>query len=125
MERCIIRGEDPEPLNASDILALYPKSTAGKSVTVGNDAKQLIASLGDMKAAEKELKAEIDTISDQVKVLFTDAEQLVDIDGNVLATYKSTAGRSSVDTAKLKEQYPEVYEACLKQSAGSRMLKIK
>lgn len=124
-DRCIVGGQNPEPVNARDIISLYPRHISGKTVTVNQQTQQLIADIKEMKATEKELKAEIDTLTDQLKAQFTDEEAMLDTGGNVLCTYKASAGRSSVDTKKLKEEYPEAYEACLKTSAGSRTLLIK
>jgi putative phage-type endonuclease len=124
-ERCIVKGEDPKPVNARDIISMYPKHITGKTVTVNQDTQKLIADLKEMKATEKELKAEIDEMSDRLKAQFTDEEAMVDIDGHVLVTYKASAGRKSVDSKKLEAEYPEVYNACLKYSEGSRTLLIK
>ena len=123
--RCIEGGEDPDPVTTRDILSLYPHHTPGKSVTASADIQQQLASLKEMKAAKRELDNEIDALSDQIKALFTDAEALVDLDGRVLATYKAASPRSSVDSKKLKADFPDAYEACLRQSAPSRTLLIK
>lgn len=122
---CIIEGNNPEPVNNDDIIRLYPTHTPGKTVTASADIQQKLKTLSEMKTTEKELKDEIDSLSNEVKAVFEDAEALVDLDGNVLATYKASKGRSSVDSAKLKEEFPDAYQACLKQSAGSRSLLIK
>lgn len=124
-ENCIVKGEDPRPVNARDVISMYPKHITGKTVTVNQDTQKLIADLKEMKATEKELKAEIDEMSDRLKAQFTDEEAMVDIDGHVLVTYKASAGRKSVDNKKLEAEYPEVYKACLKYSEGSRTLLIK
>ena len=78
-----------------------------------------------MKAAKSELETELDELVDKVKVYFSDEEALVDIDGHVLATFKATKGRTSLDSKKLAADYPEVYSACMRTSAGSRTLLIK
>ena len=124
-EKCIVKGEDPEPVNARDIISMYPKHITGKTVTVSQDTQKLIADIKEMKATEKELKAEIETMTDQLKAQFTDEEAMVDMDGKVLCTYKASAGRKSVDSKKLEAEYPEVYQSVLKVSEGSRTLLIK
>lgn len=124
-EKCIVGGEDPEPVNARDIISKYPMHITGKTVTVNQDTQKLIADLKEMKATEKELKAEIDEMSDLLKAQFTDEEAMVDIDGHVLVTYKASAGRKSVDSKKLEKEYPEVYKSVLKVGEGSRTLLIK
>ena len=124
-DNVIIAGNNPEPVNNDDIVRLYPRHIEGKTLTASADLQQKLATIKEMKATEKELKDEIDTLSNEVKAAFTDAEAMIDLDGKVLATYKASAGRSSVDSKKLKADFPEAYEACLKQSAGSRTLLIK
>lgn len=123
--RCVIGGEDPEPISTKDIISRWPKSVEGKTITANADTIQLIEEVKEMKDVEKNLKAEIEEKVERIKAEFTDEEAMVDMDGNVLATYKTTAGRSSVDSKKLKAEYAEAYAACLKQTAGSRSLIIK
>lgn len=124
-ERCIIGGQDPEPVNARDIISKYPTHITGKTITASSDTQQLIADIKDLKTAKKELEEELDAKTDQLKAMFTDEEAMVDLDGHVLATYKASAGRKSVDSKKLAAEYPDVYADVLKQSAGSRTLLIK
>lgn len=85
----------------------------------------LLSELKELKATKKELETEIDEMTDKVKAMFTDEEAMIDMDGKVLATYKTSAGRKTVDSNKLHSDYPEIYEEVLKQSAGSRTLLIK
>lgn len=123
--RCIIGGEEPEPVNVRDIISLYPSHITGKTVTVSKDTQKLIADIKEMKATEKELKAEIDTMTEKLKAQFTDEEAMVDMDGKVLCTYKASAGRKSVDSKKLESEYPEVYQSVVKVGEGARTLIIK
>jgi len=124
-EHCIIGGDEPEPVNSSDIVLRYPKPVTGKTITASQDTINLIADIKELKAAKKDLEDEIESLSDQLKVQFTDEEAMVTIDGDILCTYKATAGRKTVDSKLLQKDYPEAYAACLKQSAGSRTLNLK
>ena len=124
-QNCIIDGNDPAPVNASDVVALYPNSIQGKTITANDDTLSTIGELKKMKAKEKELEDKIKQLSDKIKSQFTDEEAMVSADGTVLATFKTTAGRTSVDSKKLKNEYPDIYANCCKTSAGSRTLLIK
>ena len=124
-ENCIVKGEDPRPVNARDVISMYPKHITGKTITVNAETQQLIADIKEMKATKKKLEAEIDAMSDQLKGMFTDEEAMVDMDGKVLVTYKSSAGRKSVDSKRLEQEYPEAYAACMKIGETSRSLLIK
>ncbi|MBR1784008.1 MAG: YqaJ viral recombinase family protein [Bacteroidales bacterium] len=124
-QNCILGGKDPEPVNARDIIRKYPSHITGKTITASQDTIALLSELKELKATKKELETEIDEMTDKVKAMFTDEEAMIDMDGHVLATYKASAGRKTVDSKKLQSDYPEIYEEVLKQSAGSRTLSIK
>ena len=123
-DNCIVGGEDPKPINVRDVLAKYPKSVTGKTLTASAETQGMIAELKVMKDAKKELDDAIDELSDKIKAQFTDEEAMVDMDGKVLVTYKS-AGRKSVDSKKLEAEWPEAYAACVKKSAEGRTLLLK
>ena len=121
----IERGIDPAPVNARDIISKYPKHIEGKTITVSRDTIAVIEELKEMRATKKELESEIDELTEKIKAMFTDEEAMIDLDGKVLVTYKATAGRKSVDSKKLQTDYPDIYEACMKQTTGTRTLVIK
>ena len=123
-DKCIKGGEDPDPVAARDVVALYPKQTEGKTITANKEITDILSDLKEMKATKSELENEIEELTDRVKVYFTDEESLVDIDGHVLATFKASKGRTSLDSKKLAADYPDVYNACLRMGSGTRTLRI-
>ena len=90
-ERCIEGDEDPEPVNASDILLLYPQHTIGKTITVNTDTTTAISELKELKDAKKKLEEAIDQYADRLKAQFTDEEAMVDNTGRVLCTFKTNS----------------------------------
>ncbi len=52
-------------------------------------------------------------------------EVLVGEEGECYATWKNSAGRTSVDTKKLKAKYSDIYQQCLKISNGHRVFSLK
>ena len=90
-ERCIEGDEDPEPVNASDILLLYPQHTVGKTITVNNATTTAISELKELKDARKKLDEAIDQYADRLKAQFTDEEAMVDNTGRVLCTFKTNS----------------------------------
>lgn len=123
--RCILGGEDPIPVNAADVIKLYPTSKVGKVLTADNETLDLIDQYKSYKQTEKELKILIDGTADKIKTLFTDEEAIVNIDGKTLATFKTAAPRTTIDSKKLKAEYPEAYAACSKEGKASRTLLVK
>jgi predicted phage-related endonuclease len=124
-QNCILDGNNPAPVNASDVVALYPNSIQGKTITANAETIKDLEQLKEIKQTKKELEEEIEQLSDKIKSQFTDEEAMVSPDGKVLATFKTTAGRTSVDSKKLKAEYPEIYANCSKVSAGSRTFLLK
>lgn len=124
-QNCILDGNDPAPVNASDVVALYPNSVQGKTITANAETIKDLEQLKEIKQTKKELEDVIDDLTDRIKSQFTDEEAMVTADGTVLATFKTTAGRTSVDSKKLKAEHPDIYAACCKTSADSRTLLIK
>ena len=54
-----------------------------------------------------------------------DSELLVGEEGQCYVTWKNSAGRTSVDTKKLKAEYSDIYQECLKESSGHRVFILK
>lgn len=124
-QNCIVGGNDPDPINAADVVALYPRHIEGKTLTADVDTIAALDHIKDLKAQAKVLDDEIAQLTDSIKAKFTDEEAMIDNDGNVLATFKTTSGRTTIDSKKLKNDYPDIYAVCCKTSAGSRTLLIK
>jgi predicted phage-related endonuclease len=89
--RCIVGGEEPDPVSVADYQRLYPLHTVGKTMTVARKTVDTLAEIKELNDAKRELEAEIDRMKDAIKMQFTDEEAMVDIDGNVLCTYKTNS----------------------------------
>ena len=123
--RCVVGGETPEPVNAADVARRYPNHVAGKTITASQEIEEAIQDLRNLKQTEKDLKNEIEEVTDKIKMAFTDEEAIIAATGGVLATYKASSPRVTIDSKKLKEEYPEAYDRCSKVGSSSRTLLIK
>ena len=54
-----------------------------------------------------------------------ESDEALTFNGDILATYRSTAGRTTIDSKKLKEKYPQAYAECSKVGAGGRTFRLK
>lgn len=124
-DRCVMGGETPDPVNAADIVVRYPESVDGKTITADNDTLDIVNKLREYKQTEKELKKLIEETSNDLKMRFTDEEKMIDLNGRTLATFKTKSGMTTIDSKKLKAEYPEAYEACSKHGNPTRTLIIK
>jgi hypothetical protein len=77
------------------------------------------------KLAEEQIQETIEKLKVEIQEFMRDYDVLIDINGNVIATWKNTAPRSLVDQKKLKEKYNEAYLQCTVPCKQSRMFLIK
>lgn len=121
----VLADVPPAPTSAADVAAMFPKSQ-DKAVEITDDVLANINLYHDLQSQVKGLQEQMDAAKNSICAAFGDADRLVlTTDGapKVFATYKTqTSGR--VDTAKLKKDFPEVYEKVLKEST-SRVLRLK
>ncbi len=114
----------PKCVNTRDTFNLFPESHHHEIVAESN----IIQKLEELKAAKKEenkIQFVIEKLKVEIQEFMRDYDVLIDIQGNVIATWKNTAPRSLVDQKKLKEKYNEVYLQCTVSSKQSRMFLIK
>ena len=120
----VLAGVLPKPKNNQDAAKLYPKAN-GLEVRADDIVLTKVQVLQDLKAREKTLAEEIKELQLYIKDYMQDGETLVGIDGNCYATWKNSSGRKSVDTKKLKTEYSDIYQECLKESDGYRVFSLK
>ena len=78
--------------------------------------------LDGYKDKKKELDASIQWAENKLKALIGDHETA--LSGERKITWKRQNGRITVDSKKLKADYPEIWEACKKEGKPTRVFKI-
>ena len=121
---CVVGDKVPDPVAVRDVVKRWPTSVEGKTREVDAAAHSLWVHLKAKRDAIKEAQAEADELEDKLKLLFEDDEALT-FNGDILATYRSTAGRTAIDSKKLKEKYPQAYAECCKVGAVGRTFRLK
>ena len=114
----------PRCVNTRDTFNLFPQSNYHEIVAEDNIVKKW----EELKAAREEesrIQTTIEKLKVEIQEFMRDYDVLIDINGNVIATWKNTAPRSLVDQKKLKEKYNEVYLQCTVSSKQSRMFLVK
>jgi putative phage-type endonuclease len=127
----VIAGVPPKPKNDKDAAKLYPKAN-GLEVRADDIVLTKVQVLQDLKAREKTISEEIKDLQLCIKDYMQDAEFLVgncdeegETRGKCYATWKNSAGRTSVDTKKLKAEYSDIYQECLKTNNSYRIFSLK
>ncbi|MBM3467463.1 MAG: hypothetical protein FJX70_06530 [Alphaproteobacteria bacterium] len=114
----------PRCVNTRDTFNLFPQSNYQEIVAEDNIIKKL-EELKMAKLAEEQIQETIEKLKVEIQEFMRDYDVLIDINGNVIATWKNTAPRSLVDQKKLKEKYNEVYLQCTVPCKQSRMFLVK
>lgn len=86
------------------------------------DAAMILELLDNFNNQEKDIKAKIQEQKNKLMLMLGDNE--VGYVGDRKITYKTTKGRVTIDSKRLKKEYPDIYAACMKQGKPSRMLKV-
>lgn len=120
----VLAGVPPKPRTQEDAAKLYPKAN-GLEVRADDIVLTKVQVLQDLKVREKTLAEEIKELQLYIKNYMQDGELLVGEEGQCYATWKNSAGRTSVDTKKLKAEYSDIYQECLKESGGYRVFTLK
>ena len=77
------------------------------------------------KLAEEKIQKTIEKLKVEIQEFMRDYDVLIDVNGNVIATWKNTVPRSLVDLKTFKEKYREIYEKCINYGKQSRVFLIK
>jgi putative phage-type endonuclease len=120
----ILAGVPPKPRTQEDAAKLYPKAN-GLEVRADDIVLTKVQVLQDLKAREKTLAEEIKELQLYIKDYMQDGELLIGKEGQCYATWKNTTGRTSVDTKKLKAEYSNIYQECLKTNNSYRIFSLK
>lgn len=104
----------PEPMNSNELQAVCPVGN-GEMTEAENDVAVKIGEIRNLQGQIKELKAREDALAEEVKMVIGDRDGLT-IGGEKAVTWKGQS-RTSVDSKKLKSDFPEVYEQVTKTSS--------
>lgn len=118
-------GVPPPAQSSRDVLALFPRSTPGRSVEIADEALVgQLARLKEVKALIKPLEAEEDALAEAVKLLMGDAESLT-IGGQPAVTWKSSKDVSRFDERRFAAENPDLVTKYTVTVPGSRRFLVK
>jgi uncharacterized protein (DUF3084 family) len=86
---------------------------------------QAVQELRQLKQQEKELQEKIKTLQIQIQDYIGDNSELVNSDGKVLASWKTTKPRLTFSTKIFKEKHPDLHKQFLIPAKISRRFLIK
>ena len=111
----------PEPHDGADAQKLYPHDN-GDAAEADSDTLTAYAELRELKAQEKELKAQIAAREDLLKIKIGNYSAM-QANGNTLFTWKAQSS-NRFDSKAFQAAHPDLYQQYTKQSE-TRVLRLK
>ena len=114
----------PKCVNTRDTFNLFPQSNYQEIVAEDN----IIQKWEELKVAREEesrIQTNIEKLKVEIQEFMRDYDVLIDINGNVIATWKNTAPKSFFDVKKFKDEAKELYLKYISHVKQSRMFLIK
>lgn len=113
----------PAPVTEEDLNKLYPTDDECE-INASTEINQKIDQIMELKKQQFDLDKKINELQFDVKLFMGEKQTLVCHD-EVLATWKTYKGRTSIDASKLKKEQPDIFEKYKKIGADYRMFKFK
>lgn len=98
-------------------------SGGAPAIELPSEADKIFLALDGLKESAKSIKAQIDEQENKLRAMLGDAEAGTTADGRRV-TWKTQAGRTTIDSKRLKAERPDVYEQYMKQGKPVRVFKI-
>lgn len=121
-----VQDVTPPPIDGSDSCtqALKEKFRGGieEALTLDVEAEKLVATYQSLKEAKSGIEAQIDLIKNQLCDILGDHETA--FAGETKVSWKTQAGRTTLDSKALKKDMPEVFEKYAKTGNPIRVFKI-
>ena len=121
-ENHILKGVPPAPINKEDIFNITNTSET-ISLNISPEYMELVNSYNEIKNKIKILEKEKEDLENKIALLFNNCNELV-CEGVRVATIKDYT-RNTIDTEKLKTEFPLIYESVKKESKGKTLKILK
>jgi len=98
-------------------------SGGGPAIELPSEADKIFLALDGLKESAKSIKAQIDEQENKLRAMLGDAEAGTTASGRRV-TWKTQAGRTTIDSKRLKAEKPDVWQQYSKVGNPTRVLKI-
>lgn len=120
----VAKGIPPKAESKEDMAKLFPKGN-GLEVRADELIIEKVSSLQGLKARSDEISKKINCLQLDIKNYMQENELLVDDNNEVLATWKNTNPRASIDLKRFKEEHQELYLEYANKLKSSRVFLVK
>lgn len=120
----VLTNIPPEPVNADDVLKLFPRSNSDKVVDATSEIAQIVGQLRETEKRIKELEGNAEMLRYEVKKFMADADA-VEYYGHRMVTWRSAEDSERFDTKRFRQEHPDLAAKYIKTSPGSRRFILK
>jgi len=120
----ILANVPPPPQNSEDVLKIYNKHTAGKTLEVTSIAYDSVEKLREVKQKLAIFTEEKTKIEESLKMLMLDAEGLT-FGNEIICTWKTAKDSLKLNEQKLKDALPDIFSKFTDTKQGSRRFLLK
>lgn len=118
----LVETNTPPPMDGTEsssqaLKLLYPESRAGKAIELPTEAEELISEWEAVKAMIAGYEEKLAAIENQLKAMLGEAES--GTVGDKLVSWKTITSKR-IDSKRIRELYPEIYDQCSKESSYRR-----
>lgn len=122
--KLVQEGIPPAPLNYKDVIRRF-RTSKTSTITATSEIVHDVELLHDIQNKLSALEHEERDIKSRIMKTMCEHDTLVDVDGSVLVTWKSSKAVNRVDLKALQQEQPEIYAQYLRATEGSRRFLIK
>lgn len=120
----VLDNDPPPAITVSDLRLRYAKDT-GATAIADEACLERVTMLRAQAAALKEAEAKHETLKAEVMAFMGEAAVLTAPDGTLLATWKTSKGRTWLDGAALKNAWPDLHAKFTREGKPSRPFLLK
>lgn len=120
----VVNGTTLPPEDTDQTKLLYPVSTAA-SKTASQAVESACQALAHVKGQIKQLENTEEQLLTMLQGYMQESDQLVTVDGTVLATWKSAKASRSFDSKLFQSAMPDIYNKFVMDKQGSRRFLLK
>lgn len=116
-------GTPPDPFTTDDASRKWRNATAKKIVQASAGDVATWTKLQGVRAQMKALEEEEDKLKTSLMATMKDAVSLKH-DGKTLVSWSVAKARQTLDTQRIRKEYPDIYDECLKTGVPSRTFRV-
>ena len=113
------------PSSTEEAKLMYPTSTPDTTVLADSTLEELASQLFRVNHERKQIEAEEDRLKTLIQDRMKNRSALVDIAGNVLATWKNDKASIKFDAKLFQQSMPDIYKQFMREVPGPRKFLIK